>query len=419
MSENATHRLRVSASTERRPRVEEIFTPSAPVARRDLFAGRARVLNALEGIVLHAGRHAIVFGESGAGKSSLLGVLPEFLDGPVSVTAARARSGDTFGALWSRVAERMRLATARAERGLAPSALGAGAGSDTPDASAWTPEDTITLAERATASARAVVVIDDFQLVTEPSTRNAMATIMAAFVTMAPQFTVILAGTAQSAEALLPGTGHYASPVHVPRLSPEESREVLARAAKLAEVEFEEAVGARIATLANGLPQVVQALGLAAASAATREGTPHVTNEHLATAVDEVVAGAPEAVVHAYDQATVRARRGIYPEILLACALAPRDAFGTFSVADVRDTLQTIVRREVRGLTNQVAALTEAGRGAVVDKQGLASAARYRFVGPALEPYILMRGLEAGWATSRTPVWLPAATGEVAMRRAA
>ena len=67
------------------------------------------------------------------------------------------------------------------------------------------------------------------------------------------------------------------------------------------------------------------------------------------------------------------------------------------------------MNREVRGLTNQVAARTEEGRGAVLAKEGLAKTARYHFVEPAIEPYILMRGLEQGWATSKTPVWRPTA----------
>lgn len=419
MSENATYRLRVSAPTEMRLRVDEIFTPSAPVARRDLFAGRAEALSALETIVTRAGRHAIVFGERGTGKTSLVALLPEFCTTAFSTTTVAVEPGDTFGTLWSKVADKMRLTASRAERGLTASALGNDVTAGMPAGAAWTPESTITLAERATAKSPAVVVFDDFQNLADPNERRTMATIMAALVTLVPKLTVIACGEAQSADALLPGADACADPVHVTRMSPEEGRELLARAARHLEMTFEDAVAARITTLANGLPQVVQVLGMAAAVAAAREGVTTIGHAHLAEAVTEVVTGAPDEIAHAYDQATVRARRGIYPEILLACALAPRDAHGTFNVADVRATLQRIVRREVRGLTNQVAALTEEGRGAVVDKQGLASAARYRFKNPGLEPYILMRGLEEGWATSRSPVWLPAATGDGEMREAA
>lgn len=411
MSENATHRLRVSAPTERRLRPDEIFTPSAPVARRDLFAGRVQALNALEGVVLHSGRHAVVFGESGTGKTSLVTRLSEFVSTPVSVTVVTAAPGDTCASLWAKAADRMRLTAARSERGLVHSTLGHDVAAGLPEASAWTPEATVTLAERATATAPAVLVFDAFECVADSAERGTMATLLAALVTLSPRLTVIVAGTSQSADSLLPGAASCAAPVHLARLSDEESRELLARGARQLELELDDDVVARIATLSNGLPGVVQALGRAAAVAAMDAGEGRVTNAHLPAAVDEVLAAADEATVRAYEQATVRARRGIYPEILLACALAPRDTHGTFSVADVRGALQRIVRREVRGLTNQVAALTEEGRGAVVEKQGLASAARYRFVNPALEPHILMRGLEAGWATSRGPVWMPAATG--------
>jgi hypothetical protein len=419
MSENAIPMLRVSAPAELRFRVEEIFSPSTPVARRDLFAGRTQALQALEAVLTRAGRHAVVFGERGTGKTSLVTLLAELTGRPLTVAQVSAQPGDTFGTLWSRVAEQLRLTAARAERGLTLAHLAPDVATGAPIGAAWTPEATITLAERATANGPAVIVFDDFQNFTKPAEKHTFATILAALTTLSPALTVIVTGTAQSAEGLLAGTGEFATPVHVTRLSPEECREVLARAGRVLDLTFEDGVAARIATLSNGLPQVVQALGLAAARVAAGERTTIVTDAQLPGAVHEVVGNVDPETLHAYDQATVRARRGIYPEILLACALAPRDSHGTYNVADVRAALQFIVRREVRGLTNQVAALTEEGRGAVVEKLGLASAARYRFVNPALEPYILMRGLEEGWATSRAPVWLPAATEGAGAREAA
>ena len=73
----------------------------------------------------------------------------------------------------------------------------------------------------------------------------------------------------------------------------------------------------------------------------------------------------------------------------------------------------------MRGLTNQVSALTEEGRGSVLDKQGAAKAARYRFVNPDLEPYILMRGLEEGWTTHAAPSWLPGLPEPAGLAKAA
>ena len=124
---------------------------------------------------------------------------------------------------------------------------------------------------------------------------------------------------------------------------------------------------------------------------------------------------APGNIKALYENSIVRARRGIFPEILLACAAAPHDAEGWFSAAGVRAELERIVRREVRGVMNQVSALTEPGRGTVLLKRGAGKAAQYRFVEPALEAYILARGLETGWTTAGAPVW---AAGEGGLRAA-
>ncbi len=55
--------------------VNEAFSPGAPVQERDLFAGRIEQLRALVDSVQQRGRHAIVFGERGVGKTSLANIL--------------------------------------------------------------------------------------------------------------------------------------------------------------------------------------------------------------------------------------------------------------------------------------------------------------------------------------------------------
>jgi MoxR-like ATPase len=51
--------------------INEVFTPSSPIREGELFAGRNRQIIQLNEAIIERGRHAILFGERGVGKTSL------------------------------------------------------------------------------------------------------------------------------------------------------------------------------------------------------------------------------------------------------------------------------------------------------------------------------------------------------------
>lgn len=409
-----------SASTEAplelRFRVDEVFSPSAPVTRRDLFAGRQQQLQDLIHVILQKGQHAVLFGERGVGKTSLVSTLAEFMDGRLSAIRVSADASDNFTTLWQKAAEGIRLAETRTTLGFAggetetrftgATMLPSGQGDH------LTPQDAVRLLTQLSASEPLVVIIDEYDRVEDARARGLMADTLKTLSDQAVNTTVVLVGVADDVNTLIaahPSVERALVQIHVPRMSREELIDAFMRALRLIGMTAEEAVVQRIATLSQGLPHYTHLLGQGAARAASLENQTRITITHLDASVAVALRRASESVRQAYEQSIVRARRGIYPEILLAAVLSPRDAYGAFNVAAVRDTLERIVRREVRGLTNQIAALTETGRGGALQKLGAGKTARYRFVNPLLEPFVLMRGLEQGWATAKTPVWLPGA----------
>src|ERR1700733_5296275 len=84
----------------------ESFSPSAPIDRRDVFAGRRDQLAALYTVMRQRGQHAVIYGERGVGKTSL-----------ASITADQARrdefftahvicdSSDDFSSIWHKIFE--------------------------------------------------------------------------------------------------------------------------------------------------------------------------------------------------------------------------------------------------------------------------------------------------------------------------
>ncbi len=395
-----------------RHRVDELIAPSAPVTRRDLFAGRQKPIETFLRALEQPGQPLVVVGEPGTGKSSLLAMAPEFSDAPLTVVRVVAEGGDTFPMLWRKVADHVRASVLRAERGLAGSPFGGRVLSD----AGVTPGGNLSVAQAVTlvrgmAETNPVLIAFDAFDRADAEARGWMAQVVTQVAALAPRAILVVSGCAASAAELVPSM-EGVMPLHLTRMSNEECIETVLRDLRVTGLSAEDEVVERIATLALGLPGAAHDLVRRTAASAIADGATHLTSHHLVVGVQAALDGADATIVQMYEQSIIRARRGIYPEILLACALSPRDAQGTFSVADARDTLQRIVNREVRGLTNQIAALTEEGRGAVLAKEGAAKLARYHFVEPMLEPYILLRGLESGWATSKSPVWLPASEGQ-------
>jgi ABC-type transport system involved in cytochrome bd biosynthesis fused ATPase/permease subunit len=85
----------------------KVFTPTAPIDERSLFAGRTEQVRKVVDAVNQKGQHAVVFGERGVGKTSLSNVLSSFLSGPNASTVLSPRvncdATDTFQSLWSKI----------------------------------------------------------------------------------------------------------------------------------------------------------------------------------------------------------------------------------------------------------------------------------------------------------------------------
>ena len=115
-------------------------------------------------------------------------------------------------------------------------------------------------------------------------------------------------------------------------------------------------------------------------------------------AVERAVARAQGSVVEAYRQATAARGDAIYPQVLLACALAGEDEYGFFGADEIAEPLSRILGRPTKPLTfaKHLDRMAADERGPVLEKQQGTGPRRYRFENPLLQPYVLMRGLSEG-----------------------
>lgn len=100
----------------------QLFSPAAPIDERDLFAGRKPQIDKMLEAVGEKGKHAVLFGERGVGKTSLGKVFHAMFPRTIRhVMAVREQvdPSDDFSSIWRKVFKDLRVRSADAELGAA------------------------------------------------------------------------------------------------------------------------------------------------------------------------------------------------------------------------------------------------------------------------------------------------------------
>ena len=98
-----------------RYQLQTVFTPGAPVSERELLAGRIDEISKVIGAVSQVGRHVLIYGERGVGKTSLAGLIHEIwvdvAKNVDSLIAPRVNcdTSDDYQSLWLKIADEMML----------------------------------------------------------------------------------------------------------------------------------------------------------------------------------------------------------------------------------------------------------------------------------------------------------------------
>src|SRR4051794_20541436 len=84
----------------------ELFTPSLPIGAAELFAGRTPQMNKIIDAIGERGRHVVIYGEPGVGKTSMAQILKFIIPTrtkTVKYLRQPAYSSDTFFSIWDRI----------------------------------------------------------------------------------------------------------------------------------------------------------------------------------------------------------------------------------------------------------------------------------------------------------------------------
>jgi Cdc6-like AAA superfamily ATPase len=383
--------------------VGEAFRPAAPIDRRSLFSGRAEQIADLFSIASQPGQHALIYGERGVGKTSLAAVTASMLES-ANMLCARATCdvSDDFESVWRKALDELQMSTKR-------QAVGFGAGSVERAESAArllgtgavTPNAVRGALERAARERELVVFIDEFDRLRDADARVLFADTIKTLSDRVARATIVLIGVADSVGELIRehrSVERALAQIHMPRMTRDELAEIVNRGIEAAQMTIRPAAVAKIAALSQGLPHYTQLLSQLAAQAALSRRVVDVEGRDVDAALRRALERAQQSVVEAYEQATTDTRRSMYPQVLLACALAPDNDFGLFRPGDVREPLSRILRKPTKtaSFARHLDELAEGSRGGVLEKHGTGRTSRFRFADPLLQPYVAMQGVAQG-----------------------
>lgn len=380
--------------------VTEVFSPGAPVQERDLFAGRIGQLRSLIDTVRQRGRHAVIFGERGVGKTSIANILGLVIRGPereVIAVKVNAAPDDTYVSLWKKVFKRLNYQLSDNEGGGTKTLA-----ENYPDG--LTLDDVQLELSDFAEHQIPLIVIDEFDRIVDKSVTVLIGDTIKALSDYSVNATLVLVGVAEDIGELLEGHESVARSiiqVRMPRMSQDELAQIVASRYGKCGIQADDEALWKMTFLARGLPYYAQLLGMHSARAAITKKTIKVIPEHVDSALSSAVEELDASIKETYHTA-VRSPRNdatLYEPVLLACALAKADEMGEFQQASVTEPLAKILPDKSYRASTFAFHMNEfckPQRKCVLISHGEPRNMRYRFTDPLMQPFVILKGLADG-----------------------
>jgi Cdc6-like AAA superfamily ATPase len=371
--------------------IHDLFSPTQPVKETDLFSGRRQQMQRFMGAVFQRGQHAIVYGDRGVGKTSLVNAV---IRGVFSQTtssrffAVQCFKGDDFVQIWERVFKDHKWTD------------GTFAYDDIDDT--LEPDTLFQIIRKFNANNRPVFIFDEFDRVEDADTKLKMSETIKLLSDKSDDATIVIVGVGRTITDLLiehKSIERAIRQIEMPRMSEEECADILrSRLPKLG-MSMAPQVSETIIWLSRGMPGYVHILGMHSALEAIYRKSLHVDHPAIKRALLSGLEEVSESTRQMYAKATQSPQpKNLFPQTLLACATAGADEFGNFKAAALKRPLSEILRRDrdIPDFNRHLKAFCTSERGPVLEQVGTHKNYRYRFCDPMMQSYILIRGLNDG-----------------------
>lgn len=355
--------------------------------------------------IFEPGRHAVIYGARGVGKTSLANIVTSQLapaeDTPAElerlVVTIRCTRDDDFDSLWIRACSRLEIVpVGNAESAVSilapgedrsPFDVAGGIGQDDPFV---TPPKVVEVTRGA---ARLVFVFDEFDAIPDEATRAAFADLLKQLSDEGEGPTVVIVGIASDVEALV---GHHESiqrcteQIFMPPMSADEIATLVNNGfALLQELTIDESAIEVVQMLSRGYPAFAHSLCKVGCELAIRADRPAVAETDVVAGAIDAVEAVPYSLGGKYELAADNRHPADQTRLtLVAAAWCPMQRFRPADV--LRVLTDWGIESTLQNVTNHLKRLTEPARGGVLRSLG-ESHPSYAFADPMFVPYVVIQ----------------------------
>lgn len=378
-----------------------IFTPAAPIENRDFFRGRSEAIEQVIDAIPSPGRHAIIYGKRGVGKTSLANIIDELIPNSFVVNVS-ANSSDDFSSLWEKILKRIKITSTSESIGFNNDSDEIEISLDQYIANGDIGIDDV-LRTFDTLSQDMIIIIDEFDRIRDRGLMPLMSDTIKGFSDNIVQHTLVLVGVGDTVQELV---GEHESiernirQIKLEKMSNSELKEILDDRLETLEMDIQQEVADSIIQLSKGFPHYTHLLGKYSTTSALKAENETILPEHFRLAVEKAVDDVEESIRQKYMNAILTAEdETLFPKVLLACAMAEEDEFGTFNNNSILEQMKKITGNDNmkrQQFTYHLGKLSSEERGNVIKKLGQEGQTRWKFTMPLMKPFILMRGISDG-----------------------
>lgn len=381
-------------------RIAASFSPSAPIDSR-VYSGRESQITDVINACVQRGQHVVIFGERGAGKTSLANAIGQMLKAKFEMPNCGTINCDqttTFASLWRSIFSEISISKYLPTKGMQSEADRAKGTLAELLPENVTPHSIWNILQN---RGKFLFMIDEVDRIRDKSTTTLLADTIKSLSDHTIDTTLVLVGVAESVDTLIAeheSVQRALIQVHMPRMSQVEIDKIIDNGLAAVGMTIEQGAKRRIYKLSQGLPHYAHLLGMHSALAAAAQDRLHINIDDTHRALWKALKHAQQSISDDYERSITNSGETLYRWVLLACALANTDEHGYFTASDVATPMSILMKRDCQALlfARHLNAFCEDKHGPALLRTAVAHGYKYKFKNAAMQPYVIMKGLEAG-----------------------
>jgi len=329
--------------------IYNVFSPSAPIDNFEFFVGRHRQLHNIRETLEERGKHAVMFGGRGVGKTSIANVLPALFDN-LLISKVTCNRSDNFRSIWDKVISKIHLFSTEKKMGFTAEQQERVRELSLPNKEYVDATDILNTFNRV--PNYSLVVIDEFDSIEDDATKQMMADTIKTFSDNSSYVTILIVGISTSVNELIgnhPSLERCVKQIHVPLMSVEDSEELIDKSMQIVKMKIDEGIIDKIIEYSSGFPHYIHSLCKYAAVYAVEGDSDIIKNEHFDYAVLESINNSSHSLREAYKKAVSSAKeKNKFEDVIFASILADDQSSENFTPEDVLINYNKITNQELK-----------------------------------------------------------------------